>query len=579
PIQVAGLSGVTQIAGGDDFVCALLSNGTVECWGSNLYGQLGNASVTGSCQGQFNVCSSSPVQVSGVSGATAIAAGASHSLAIKAGATVWAWGLNSSGQLGNNSTTTAKTPVQVSGLSGAIAIAGGASHSLALKSDGTVWAWGLNSSGQLGNNSTTTSKIPVQVKNLTGVIAIAAGANDSLALKSDGTVWAWGLNSSGQLGNGTTTTSKIPVQVKNLTGIAAIGSGASHSLYAPTTGAPSAVGLNSSGQLGNGTTTTASTAVSVSNLQDVRATSLATYTYDGDGLRASATSQGATQHYAWDTTATNPLLLADGSTSYIYGPDDLPLEQITSAGTVSYYHHDQLGSTRLLTSSTGAVTATYSYGPYGQLTNQAGSTDTPLRWAGQYQDASTGLYYLRARDYDPRTGQFLTRDPLDQFTRAAYGYANDDPLNAHDPSGLGFWSIVHSIAGWVSTGTGACGATMFWNPVGDVCLAASTISGGAATLSATVLATQHQGSWLAVGLSAAGTAVGAAGGGLISRGGALIEDGQAALQSGSIGQTLVGSAQVAGGVLGQVGGAGLNAAGVALPFLPSTPNPCLMNQL
>jgi RHS repeat-associated protein len=365
----------------------------------------------------------------------AIAAGASHSLAIRNDGTVCAWGLNSSGQLGNNSTTNAKSPVQVRNLTGATAVAGGASHSLALKSDGTVWAWGLNSSGQLGNGTTTTSKIPVQVKNLTNIIAIAAGANDSLALKSDGTVWAWGLNSSGQLGNGTTTNATTPVQVKNLTGIATIGSGASHSLYATTVGVASAAGLNGSGQLGNGTTVNASTAVAVTNLHNVASSFPAAYTYDGDGLRASATSQGATQHYAWDTTATNPLLLTDGSTSYIYGPDDLPVEQISSAGTISYYHHDQLGSTRLLTSSTGTVTATYSYSPYGQLTSQTGSTDTPLRWAGQYQDASTGSYYLRARYYDPRTGQFLTRDPLVAISGAAYAYGGDDPLNATDPSG------------------------------------------------------------------------------------------------------------------------------------------------
>src|SRR6266481_9388501 len=127
--------------------------------------------------------------------------------------TVWAWGLNGSGQLGNGTFTNSNTPAQVSGLSGVTAIAGGAEHSLALKSDGTVWAWGNNALGQLGNGTFTDSNTPVQVLGpgglgyLTGVMAIAAGALDTLALKSDGTVWAWGYNADGELGNGTYTNS------------------------------------------------------------------------------------------------------------------------------------------------------------------------------------------------------------------------------------------------------------------------------------------------------------------------------------------------------------------------------------
>ena len=99
----------------------------------------------------------------------------------------------------------------VSSLSGVTAVSGGSSYSLALKNDGTVWAWGSNSSGQLGTGNTTNSKVPVQVPSLSGVIAIAAGTSGlnyhSLALKADGTVWAWGDNNYGQLGTGNTTES------------------------------------------------------------------------------------------------------------------------------------------------------------------------------------------------------------------------------------------------------------------------------------------------------------------------------------------------------------------------------------
>ena len=135
----------------------------------------------------------------------AIAGGGVHSLALKSDGTVWAWGRNDWGQLGDGSMTNRLTPVPVSGLTGVVAIAGGGVHSLALKSDGTVWAWGGNSSGQLGDGSMTNRLTPVPVSGLTGMVAIAGGELHSLALSSDGTVWTWGYNVYGELGDGSTT--------------------------------------------------------------------------------------------------------------------------------------------------------------------------------------------------------------------------------------------------------------------------------------------------------------------------------------------------------------------------------------
>src|SRR4051812_21084411 len=114
----------------------------------------------------------------------AIAAGYVHTVALKADGTVWAWGLNESGQLGNGTFEANTAPNQLNGMTGVVAIGAGYSHSIALKSDGTVWTWGANSSGQLGDTSTTTRTAPVQVASLNNVIAVGAGASHTLAIKS-----------------------------------------------------------------------------------------------------------------------------------------------------------------------------------------------------------------------------------------------------------------------------------------------------------------------------------------------------------------------------------------------------------
>jgi RHS repeat-associated protein len=162
-----------------------------------------------------------------------------------------------------------------------------------------------------------------------------------------------------------------------------------------------------------------------------------TYAYDGNGLRASQTISGTTIYMAWDVSQTLPLLLSDGTNSYIYGPGNLPVEQINNTtGTALYLHHDQQGSTRLLTGSTGKAEATFTYDAYGNTTGTTGTAKTPLGYDGQYTSADTGLIYLRARVYDPATAQFLTVDPLAAVTRAPYNYASDNPANGTDPTGL-----------------------------------------------------------------------------------------------------------------------------------------------
>ncbi len=263
PVQVLGspadAAGRTILAAGNGHSIAIKDDGTLWSWGYNYYGQLGD----GTTEHKYN-----PVQVTGLTGMSAGAGGNSHSIGLKSDGTVWAWGRNFSGQLGDGTNTDSHTPVQVSGLTGVIAVASGSWHSLALKADGTVWAWGENDRGQLGDDSTTKRNSPVQVSGLSDVVAISAGAYHSLALKSNGTVWAWGYNYSGQLGDGTNTDSHTPVQVTVLTDVTAIAAahGSSHSLALKADGTVWAWGANSNGQLGNGTTTNSNSAVQVSGL-------------------------------------------------------------------------------------------------------------------------------------------------------------------------------------------------------------------------------------------------------------------------------------------------------------------------
>lgn len=182
-----------------------------------------------------------------------------------------------------------------------------------------------------------------------------------------------------------------------------------------------------------------------------------TFQYDGTGLRTKETKNATTYPMAWDPTSEIPLLLRAGNDYFIYGPDGLPLEQITS-GSTTYLHHDQLGSTRVLTGSTGTVTGTYRYGPTGAFTEHTGTGETLMGFAGQRRMRTENqLIYLRARVYDPVTAQFLSVDPAVGETGESYSYAADNPVNASDPMGrdvVGACALVSVGQGVSATGIG-----------------------------------------------------------------------------------------------------------------------------
>ncbi len=159
----------------------------------------------------------------------------------------------------------------------------------------------------------------------------------------------------------------------------------------------------------------------------------ASYAYNGDGLRMSKTVNATVSPFVWDLAGKQPLILLDGTASYVTGPGGLPIEQVTGA-TVDYLLHDQLGSTRLVSDANGNVAGTYSYDPYGSTTH-TGKAGSPFEFGGQYTDGESGLQYLRARYYEASSAQFLTLDPLEAVTGNPYSYASDDPVNQADPSG------------------------------------------------------------------------------------------------------------------------------------------------
>ncbi|MEU3567571.1 hypothetical protein AB0E96_03940 [Kitasatospora sp. NPDC036755] len=260
PGQVTGLTAAaTDVAAGGAHSLALLADGTVWAWGRNDHGQLGNGTAADSAV---------PARVEGLAGVVAVAAGLHHSLALREDGTVWAWGYNGNGQLGDGTSTSRGIPAPVIGLSGVSRIAAGAGHNLVLVgapgAGAAVKAWGYNATGQLGDNTTINRYTPVttQATWTGGVTQIAAGCNHSMAVvDGDHRLKAWGQNTAGQLGDGTTVFRVLPVTVPGLTGVRLVAAGREHTVALSGTSTVHSWGSNGSGQLGDGTTTDSSTPV------------------------------------------------------------------------------------------------------------------------------------------------------------------------------------------------------------------------------------------------------------------------------------------------------------------------------
>ena len=252
PVQISGLSGVIAIVAGGNHTVYLKTDGTVWAAGLNTNGQLGDGTTAQRI---------TPVRVSGLSNVTAVIAGDAYTVALKSDGTVWSWGKNLNGQLGKGTSgvgTDSSVPVQATGLTGITSIDAGDDFTVALKSDSTVWAWGNNGKGQLGDGTTTQRDSPVQVQAslgvaLSGMSTIIAGGSFTIAMKNDGTFWAWGNNTDGQFCNGVTVaTNSYPVAIGiESLGITGISTGSDHTAFIKSDATVWTCGNNSDGQLGN----------------------------------------------------------------------------------------------------------------------------------------------------------------------------------------------------------------------------------------------------------------------------------------------------------------------------------------
>jgi alpha-tubulin suppressor-like RCC1 family protein len=375
------------IAAGNAHACTIQA-GKAYCWGSNASGQLGNGTTTSS---------SVPVPVytgGALTGKTLaqIVGGFSHTCALDTTGAVYCWGLDSSGQLGNNSTTQSLVPVAVT-TSGVLAgktitqIAAGNSHTCALDTTGTAYCWGANGNGQLGINSTTKSTVPVAVST-SGVLAgkklsqLTAGFGHTCALDTTGTAYCWGANGNGQLGNSSTTQSLVPVAVttsgvlagKTLTQIAADQNG-QYTCAVDTTGAAYCWGAASFGQLGNGGVASVPGVPVAVVTSGVLAGKVLTQIATGSGSTCALASAGAA--YCWGQGVDGEL--GNGSTANSNAPVAVTMTGALAGQTLSQI---SLGTNFACALSATGTVYCWGVGSSGQLGNNSSAQSTVPVLAG-----------------------------------------------------------------------------------------------------------------------------------------------------------------------------------------------------
>ncbi|MDD2789235.1 MAG: hypothetical protein PHU40_01055 [Sulfurimonas sp.] len=290
-----------QSSGGIYHTAAIKSDGTLWSWGDNVYGQLGDGTT---------VNKSVPTQEdTNATDWSSLSAGSYHTTALKSDGTLWAWGDNTYAQLGDNTTVNKSVPTQeFTAATDWSSVAAGGYHTTALKSDGTLWAWGANLSGQLGDGTTVNKSVPTQESTAaTNWSSVAGGIHHSIALKSDGTLWSWGDNGLGQLGDGTTVNKSVPTQESTAaTNWSSVSAGNSHSAALKSDGTLWAWGKNGYGELGDNTTTDRS----VPTQESTAVTDWSSVTATGGYHTAAIKSDGTLWAWGWNVNGQ----LGDGTT-------------------------------------------------------------------------------------------------------------------------------------------------------------------------------------------------------------------------------------------------------------------------
>lgn len=244
-----------SVDAGGSHACALRSDHALFCWGSNAFGQLGIGNTTNH---------SSPVRVTALgTSVTSVSAGNLHTCAIKSDGTVWCWGSNGNGRLGNGGTTNRTSPVRVTGLpTTAMEVSAGYSHTCARTSDRKLWCWGSDFFGQLGNGVSGSGhdrSTPLQVTSLgSTVLGVSAGGNFTCAVKTNGSLYCWGRDIEGQLGNGRQGPFlhySTPQLVSGISSVAGVSAGDLHTCARKTDNSVWCWGYNGFGEVGNGTRT------------------------------------------------------------------------------------------------------------------------------------------------------------------------------------------------------------------------------------------------------------------------------------------------------------------------------------
>ena len=337
PVYVTGLtSGANSVATGLGHTCATLSAGGVKCWGYNTSGQLGDGTTTNR---------TSPVVVSNLtSNVASVVTGGYHTCALTVAGGVKCWGANNYGQLGDGTTTSRTTPIDVSGLTtGVVSISSRGNSTCAILISGGLKCWGANNFGQIGDGTTTNRTTPVDVANLTsGITMVASGWENTCAVSASGGVKCWGYNVLGQLGDGTTTNRTSPVDVVGLSsGVTSIAEGWEHKCVIMSTGGVKCWGHNANGSVGDGTTTNRTAPVDVPSLQ-TGVVSIA-----AGGHTCVLMASGAIKCWGYNgfgqlgdgstTSRSVPVDVPSLSSSLkarpIYGAFDLPLSATTSIGS------------------------------------------------------------------------------------------------------------------------------------------------------------------------------------------------------------------------------------------------------